>query len=150
MSAVLGGEHEMDMLDVTRVDNDRAQVLLQELAGGKRVCCLYTDMWTGMGIAQVKLGVLTTHMHTQALLRRLLKESRVSLTKVLLFHREGSENLEARLFLRQDEREYWVDCRAADGVAQAMRWKLPILMDGPSLDRAHYSASAVPQGTGSA
>lgn len=150
MSAELGGEFEMDVLNVTRVDDDTVMVLLQERGSGRRICCLYTDRWTGIGIAQVLHHVTTAHMHTQALLRRLLQEGRIALTKVLLFNRDGTNNLEARLWLRQDEREFTVDCRAADGVAQALRWRLAVLMDGPSLDRAHAQAAVVPAGTGSA
>lgn len=138
MSGALAGEREMEVVDLTRIDNDRAQVGLRE-KGGKRLCALYTDPWSALGIQQSMTHSVPTQMHAQELARRVMQESGVVLLRVLLFGGE-EQYVWARLFCRQGEREFTIDCRAACGIAQALRWRLPIMMDELALRASHKAA----------
>lgn len=142
----LAGEREMEVVRVIEIDAYHAQVLLREKAG-RRVCALRCDIGSAIGIDEKLAGRIPQQMHVQELVRRVMQETGTRLVRVLLFGGEG-RYVWGRLFLLQYEREFTIDCRAADAIAQAQRWKLPLMMDELVLDESDRHAREDPRGLG--
>jgi bifunctional DNase/RNase len=142
----VAGERELVVVSVTQINDELRQVLLREKSGN-RICALHCDLWSAIGIDQKLEGRTPHQLNVQELVRRVMQETGTQLVRILLF---GGEDhyVWARLFLRQNEREFTIDCRAADGVAQALRWKLPIMMDEVLLRDSHRTAQGIPDGLG--
>lgn len=138
---------EMEIIGFAQVSPQVAQVGLRE-KGGTRLCALHCDPWSALGIIQAFRREPAAQPHQQDLLKTAFAEGGISVTGVLLM--SGTEQyLWARLTLAQGDRIFTMDCRAACGIGQAVRWNVPILMDEHALRTAHRHAtsSSAPHGS---